>query len=315
MQNVSKQKSWLENIKYEYMVGGLAGGIVSTVVLHPLDLIKIRFQVNDGSNLAKQRQTYTGVVDAFGRIIKTNGFKGLYQGVTPNLAGSGSSWGLYFFSFNFIKHSMRDYQNVTSLSAGGHLLAGALAGVFTLSLTNPVWVVKTRMCLQTLPASMSSPVVNEVHYSGVLDGLKKLYQQEGLRGYYRGFVPGLFGVSHGALQFMAYEELKKLRSTYTGRPVDSKLNSFEYIVMAALSKVFAVVTTYPYQVLRSRLQDAQFVEEYNGMIDVFRKILRKEGSFGFYKGMVPSLLRVTPACCITFLVYENITHLLLKKNC
>jgi solute carrier family 25 folate transporter 32 len=39
----------------------------------------------------------------------------------------------------------------------------------------------------------------------------------------QGYLPGLFGVSHGALQFMAYEELKKLRSSYFGTPIDKKL--------------------------------------------------------------------------------------------
>ena len=58
------------------------------------------------------------------------------------------------------------------------------------------------------------------------------------------------GVSHGAVQFMAYEELKKLNSQYTGKPIDHKLSTVEYLTMAALSKVFAVLTTYPYQVCK-----------------------------------------------------------------
>ena len=47
--------------------------------------------------------------------------------------------------------------------------------------------------------------------------------------YLQGYIPGLFGVSHGALQFMAYEELKKLRSSYFGTPIDHRLvwTSFE----------------------------------------------------------------------------------------
>lgn len=42
--NLQKKKQWFHNIKYEYMFAGLSGGVISTLVLHPLDLIKIRFQ-------------------------------------------------------------------------------------------------------------------------------------------------------------------------------------------------------------------------------------------------------------------------------
>eukprot|EP00794_Sanderia_malayensis_P012093 gene12093-13339_t len=98
----------------------------------------------------------------------------------------------------------------------------------------------------------------------------------------RGFVPGLFGVSHGAIQFMAYEELKKVNSRYTGKSVAVKQvgtqqyaakDALTYIVMAATSKVVAVVTTYPYQVLRSRLQDQDSIKNYNGVVECYIKKL------------------------------------------
>ena len=50
--------------------------------------------------------------------------------MSPNVAGAGSSWGLYFFSFNFFKSTLKDYQHVETLSAGSHLVAGALAGIY-----------------------------------------------------------------------------------------------------------------------------------------------------------------------------------------
>jgi len=46
-------------------------------------------------------------------------------------------------------------------------------------------------------------------YKGLLDGLYLISKYEGIRGLYRGMIPAFFGVSHGALQFMAYEEMKK----------------------------------------------------------------------------------------------------------
>lgn len=58
-----------------------------------------------------------------------------------------------------------------------------------------------------------------------MDALVKMYRYEGIRGLYKGFVPGIFGVSHGALQFMAYEEMKNSYNSYRNLPIDTKLVS------------------------------------------------------------------------------------------
>lgn len=57
----------------------------------------------------------------------------------------------------------------------------------------------------------------------MVDALVKTYRFEGIRGLYKGFVPGVFGVSHGALQFMAYEEMKNRFNHYRKLPIDTKL--------------------------------------------------------------------------------------------
>jgi solute carrier family 25 folate transporter 32 len=57
------------------------------------------------------------------------------------------------------------------------------------------------------------------------DALAKIYRAEGVRGLYKGFVPGMFGVSHGALQFMTYEEMKNYYNQYRKLPIDTKLVS------------------------------------------------------------------------------------------
>ena len=55
------------------------------------------------------------------------------------------------------------------------------------------------------------------------DGLWKLARYEGVRGVYKGFAPGLFGVSHGAIQFMSYEEMKQAYCNQRGLPHNTKL--------------------------------------------------------------------------------------------
>jgi len=183
------------------------------------------------------------------------------------------------------------------------MLAAAEAGLFTLVLTNPIWVVKTRLCLQY---GMTNAPPGTTIYKGFIDALWKIKAEEGWKGLYKGFVPGIWGVSHGAIQFMAYEELKNLYNVqYKKQPVDTKLGTSEYLFFACLSKLFAAITTYPYQVVRARLQDQHSI--YSSATDCVRQTLRYEGIRGLYKGMSPYLVHVLPNICMVLLIYEKMT--------
>ena len=124
---------------------------------------------------------------------------------------------------------MQNGDTKVQLSPTSHLFAASSAGVVTLALTNPIWVVKTRLCLQFgrdtttgsgHGASYQDP--NKV-YKGMIDAFKKIATNEGMPGLYKGFVPGIWGVSHGAIQFMAYEELKSSYNNYKKQPIDPQL--------------------------------------------------------------------------------------------
>lgn len=166
-------------------------------------------------------------------------------------------------------------------------------------------------------------------YPSFIAGAGQILKTEGIPGFYRGLVPALFGVSHGAFQFMAYEKLKSYRSrsrlassSRSGggsnsisrnatRRDENKLGNMELLLISGLSKIFAGCITYPYQVLRTRLQlqaydaDAAASATYRGVWDATRQIWTQEGISGFYKGLGPSLLRVLPGTWVVFLVYEN----------
>lgn len=61
--------------------------------LNPLDLLKIKFQVNTGAPTGGiGKQMFYALRD----IQQQQGWKGLYRGISPNIAGNASSWGLYF---------------------------------------------------------------------------------------------------------------------------------------------------------------------------------------------------------------------------
>lgn len=318
------------NYVSEHLVAGVLGGLTSTLVLHPLDLLKVRFAVADGQSSIKKN--YKNISNAFSTIVKEEGVKGLYKGVIPNCLGAGTAWGLYFLFYNSVKKRMAESSSQSHLGPFKHMAAGACAGALTTAITNPIWVVKTRLCLQygnlkettTLGASANTASTTATaastgaaasqsagylpenrQYSGTWDALKKVYKYEGVTGLYRGFVPGLLGVSHGAIQLAAYEEMKKIYLTRYNLPRDHNLGTIQYLTCAALSKLLAASITYPYQVIRARLQDQHV--NYEGVIDVVKRTWRYESHLGFYKGFSAYMLHVTPNICIVFFVYETVT--------
>ncbi|KAJ5753841.1 uncharacterized protein N7511_007994 [Penicillium nucicola] len=283
-------------------LAGFTAGIVSTLSLHPLDLVKTRLQVD--------RSTASRLGSSL-RIIREishheGGLAAFYRGLAPNLIGNSTSWALYFLFYSRLKDVFQTYRQESNymLASSDFFLASGSAGAMTAILTNPIWVIKTRML------STGSHVPGA--YSSLTSGIKQIYRTEGIPGFYRGLVPALFGVSHGALQFMAYEQLKLMRSgmNIEGSPgskrgAERALGNVDFFAISSLSKVFAGSVTYPYQVVRSRLQTYEAHRIYRGAIDVISQIWTREGTAGFYKGLGPNLFRVLPSTWVTFLVYEN----------
>ncbi|KAI7315696.1 hypothetical protein KC315_g10992 [Hortaea werneckii] len=171
-----------------------------------------------------------------------------------------------------------------------------MSGILTAVFTNPIWVIKTRM----LSTARNAPGA----YRSIAHGSYELYRTEGVRGFYRGLLPSLFGVSHGAIQFMAYEQLKN-KWALKRKGGQAGLTNFDFLYLSAASKMFAGSITYPYQVVRARLQLYDARERYKGAMDVVRQVFQREGVTGFYKGLGPNIIRVLPSTCVTFLVYEN----------
>ncbi|CRL30134.1 Mitochondrial substrate carrier [Penicillium camemberti] len=277
-------------------VAGFTAGIVVTnpVSVYVVDRTSSRF----GGSLRIIRNIFS----------HEGGCAAFYRGLTPNLIGNSTSWGLYFLCYSSLKDTIRAYREEREqiLTSSDYLLASGSAGVITSVLTNPIWVIKTRM----LSTGSHAPGA----YSSFTSGAKQIHQVEGIPGFYRGLIPALFGVSHGALQFMAYEQLKlfRFRSLNAMGSIESShlgperaLGNVDFLVISGLSKVFAGSVTYPYQVIRSRLQTYEAHLIYRGAIDVFSQVWAQEGIAGFYKGLGPNLFRVLPSTWVTFLVYEN----------
>lgn len=175
----------------EQFWAGAVAGASSTIVLHPFDLIKVRLQTSQTAPSPFQS------FKALSLLYKSDSIKGLYRGLSANFAGSTLSWGLYFFIYEHLKSL---YTAEKPINNFGYIWTSSVASILTVAVTNPIWVLKTRLFLQTS---------DTIKYRGLMHGLSLVFKEEGMRGLYKGFVPGLIGISHGAIQFTVYENLKK----------------------------------------------------------------------------------------------------------
>ena len=77
----------------DHAAAGLGAGVAAVLCMHPLDLLKIQLQVSTSKPQGGiGKQIWYSLRD----IHAGQGWKGLYRGVVPNIAGNASSWGLYF---------------------------------------------------------------------------------------------------------------------------------------------------------------------------------------------------------------------------
>ena len=295
------------------VISGLLAGFSTTIVTHPLDVIKIRLQLS--RDTPKTSHPLESVISVINRINqdakvtyksnhKPKAFNYLiqyYRGITPNLIGNISAWGIYFALYAEFKSKV-DTSNTTL----NYFTSSVLAGLSTSIITNPLWVLKTRILGSSRNESNA--------YRSVTDGVKQMLAKEGITSFWKGTIPSLFLVVQASLQITIYDHIKVYllsgnhRSDSIG--TTSHLTTWQYLYSSASSKIISMLILYPTQVVRSRLQYSQ--DSSLDIISVIKELYYKEGGLkGFYKGIDANILRVLPATCVTFVAYENVKRYLL----
>ena len=134
----------------------------------------------------------------------------------------------------------------------------------------------------------------------------RLWNEEGIRGLYRGLGASLLGVSHGAVQFAVYEPTKRfylsqrarILSRKQGDVQGGKLDNDATVAISTVAKLVASAATYPYQVVRSRMQNHEAETRFGkGIAGVMKRVWAEEGLRGFYRGVGLGMVRVMPATC------------------
>ncbi|KAI9828981.1 MAG: hypothetical protein M1832_000004 [Thelocarpon impressellum] len=330
-------------------ISGAVGGLASGVVTCPLDVIKTKLQAQGGfrstkpEHAARNSAVYQGLVGTAESIWREEGIRGMYRGLFPIILGYFPTWAVYFTVYDsskdyFYRKLGEDESTKRRNKMMAQFLASLTAGGCSTLMTNPIWVIKTRLMSQVSSRSQRG-VRPPWQYKSTLDAARKMYHNEGVLSFYSGLSPALLGLTHVAVQFPLYEYLK---FRFTGLEMGEKAGPDDgpgWLGMCAatvISKVCASSATYPHEVLRTRLQTQQrslpvtspeglsfrgglekpqqyghgrttsaaSTPRYRGVVQTFKTILREEGWRAFYNGMGTNMLRAVPAATTTILTYE-----------
>ena len=127
------------------LAGAGAGAVAATIVC-PLDVLKTRLQV---STLRAGGDAYVSTFQSLRSIVRLEGAVGLYRGLTPTVAALLPNWAVYFTAYEFLKTRGPSAAPESEFAASlRHMTSAAGAGAATVLVTNPLWVVKTRLQVQ-----------------------------------------------------------------------------------------------------------------------------------------------------------------------
>lgn len=237
----------------------------------------------------ESHRTESNFLIAVKNILRREGGSGLYAGLNSALLGISVTNFVYYYWYEFtrtafLKAAASKQRAVRNLTTIESIIAGAIAGSATVLLTNPIWVVNTRMTTRKVydkpddfqPSSTTDS--KSVKSPSTIGTLLALIHNEGPQVLFAGVLPALVLVVNPILQYSIFEQLKNLLSK------NRKITPTLAFLLGAIGKLFATSITYPYITLKSRMHVAGRDGTNESMLKVMKRIVREEGYTGLYKG-------------------------------
>lgn len=122
--------------------------------------------------------------------------------------------------------------------------------------------------------------IDPVKYKSISSGFGVLLKEQGVRGFFRGWVPTLLGYSaQGACKFGFYEFFKKYYSDIAGPEYATKYKTLIYLAGSASAEVIADIALCPMEAVKVRVQTQPGFAR--GLGDGLPKFVRSEGALGY----------------------------------
>ncbi|KAM3864801.1 mitochondrial brown fat uncoupling protein 1 [Diretmus argenteus] len=285
------------------MMSAGAAACFADLVTFPLDTAKVRLQIQGEKTVEAAKDIrYRGVFGTISTMIRTEGPKSLYNGLVAGLQRQ-----LCFASIR-----IGTYDNVRDFYTGGkdnpgvlvRILAGCTTGAMAVSFAQPTDVVKVRF-----QAQMNLKGVAR-RYNGTMQAYKHIFQNEGMRGLWKGTLPNITrNAVVNCTELVTYDLIKE---TILKHKLMSDNLPCHFVSAFGAGFVTTVIAS-PVDVVKTRYMNSP-PGQYKSAINCSWIMLTKEGPTAFYKGFVPSFLRLGSWNVVMFVSFEQIKRAMMATK-
>ncbi|PCH00021.1 Mitochondrial carrier protein [Penicillium occitanis (nom. inval.)] len=304
-----------EGTRTQVVIAGGIAGLVSRFCVAPLDVVKIRLQLqihslsDPTSHYGIKGPVYKGTLRTMQAIVRKEGIAGLWKGNISAELLYVCYGGLQFATYRTTTQLLQELPTRLPPTAES-FVSGAVAGGIATATTYPLDLLRTRFAAQG----------NEKIYASIIDSIRDINRTEGPRGFFRGCSAAVAQiVPYMGLFFATYETLRLPLGEM------SSLLPFGSSDAAAgvLASVIAKTGVFPLDLVRKRLQvqgphRARYVHtnipEYHGVVRTILVILRTQGVRGLYRGLTVSLIKAAPASAVTMWTYERALNVMRARE-
>ena len=231
-------------------------------------------------------------------IFKNEGLKGFWRGNLTDLARSIPQGGITYLSYEMFKKYFLKFDSSTH-GTYSRLIAGGTAGLINVLSTYPLEVLRTRLAVQSK---------NSIQYDGIVDTVKKIYQKEGFKAFYRGC--GISMTQSFPMMAMNYTLFDFAKGKLEER---GHKGLFFSVTSGVFSGTITSSILFPMDVVIRNMQLDGDGKVFKSPFDCAKQIFVNQGIKGFFRGYIPMLLKAVPICSANLGVYDTLTRVMNVK--
>ncbi|KAF2660650.1 tricarboxylate transport protein, mitochondrial precursor [Lophiostoma macrostomum CBS 122681] len=264
------------------VLAGATAGAVEISITYPAEFAKTRSQLN--RRLAEGQKLPW---PPFGRQW--------YAGCTTLIIGNSLKAGIRFVAFDQYKSMLADADG--KVSGPANVIAGFGAGATeSLLAVTPFESIKTQLIDDRKSANP--------RMRGFLHGSRIIAQEQGIRGFFKGFVPTTARqAANSAVRFSSYTALRQMAQSYVAP--GEKLGALSTFGIGGMAGVITVYATMPLDTVKTRMQSIESRSQYRNSFHCAARIVREEGFLTLWSGALPRLGRLILSGGIVFTMYEK----------